>query len=51
MFSHEFTFSAGRLEVTDNRDTQYDVSGANDDMAILSVANNTSEILLSRLEL
>lgn len=42
--TYSFTFFAARLGVADNRETQYDVVGANSATGYLNAANNQSEV-------
>lgn len=44
--TYDFTFFASRIDVTDNRETQYDVSGANSGIAFLDASNNASSIVV-----
>ena len=42
---YDFTFFASRLGVTDNRQTEYKISGSNSKTGYLNVAGNTSETI------
>lgn len=44
--SYSFTFYAGRLGVTDNRETAYTVTGANSAVGYLNAANNQSNVVV-----
>jgi hypothetical protein len=43
--TYNFTFHAGRLGVTDNRETAYEIIGTNSDTGLLDSSNNTSNIV------
>ncbi|MCA9149179.1 MAG: hypothetical protein KDA92_07775 [Planctomycetales bacterium] len=43
---YDFTFSAGRLGVSDNRETEYQLQGAFEETVYLDVANNESEVAI-----
>lgn len=43
---YNFLFFGSRMGVTDNRETQYELTGANSGMAWLNTANNTSDVAL-----
>lgn len=42
--TYDFVFFASRLDVGDNRETEYVVSGLNSGSALLDAANNTSDV-------
>ncbi len=43
--TYDFTFFASRTGVSDNRETMYDVSGANAGVAFLNASNNVSNVV------
>ncbi|YCM46732.1 hypothetical protein V2O64_11940 [Verrucomicrobiaceae bacterium 227] len=45
--SYDFTFYAARLGVSDNRETQYTITGANAAVALLNPSNNESDLTVT----
>ncbi len=44
--AYEFTFFASRMSVSDDREAQYEVLGANSGIGLLDSANNTSNVVV-----
>lgn len=42
--AYDFTFFASRMDVGDNRETQYTVTGGNSDFALLNASNNVNDV-------